>query len=78
MILRIDGYLMTYLLLGIKEWIMEDMWDIKKVLEVQGNMHNMVEVPGQFRVQESDFESSSESRNTLPSNLCTGCVPPLI
>jgi hypothetical protein len=23
---------------------MEDMWDIKKVLEIQGNMHNKVEV----------------------------------
>jgi hypothetical protein len=44
MILRIDGYLMTYLLLRIKEWIMEDMWDVNKVLEIQGNMHNMVEV----------------------------------
>jgi hypothetical protein len=25
-------------------------------------------VPSQFRVQESDFESNSESRTTLPSN----------
>jgi hypothetical protein len=23
---------------------MEDMWDIKKLLEIQGNMHNKVEV----------------------------------
>jgi hypothetical protein len=27
-----------------QEWIMEDMWDIKKVLEIQGNTHNKVEV----------------------------------
>jgi hypothetical protein len=32
------------LLSGIKEWIMEDMWDIKRVLGSQGNMHNKVEV----------------------------------
>jgi hypothetical protein len=32
------------LLLGIKEWIMEDMWDIKKVLEIQANTLNKVEV----------------------------------
>jgi hypothetical protein len=32
------------LLSGIKEWIMEDMWDIKRVLRSQGNMHNKVEV----------------------------------
>jgi hypothetical protein len=31
---------------------MEGMWDIKKVLEVQGNMHNMVEV-----------QTNSESRS---------------
>jgi hypothetical protein len=31
------------LLLGIKEWIMENKWDIKKVLESQENTHNMVE-----------------------------------
>jgi hypothetical protein len=34
MILRIDCYLMIQLLLGMKEWIMEDMWDIKGVLEI--------------------------------------------
>jgi hypothetical protein len=32
------------LLLGIKEWIMEGIWDIKRVLESQGNMDNKVEV----------------------------------
>jgi hypothetical protein len=26
------------------EWTMEDIWDIKRVLESQGNMHNMVEI----------------------------------
>jgi hypothetical protein len=31
---------------------MEDMWDIKKVLEVQGNMHNTEEV-----------QANSESRS---------------
>jgi hypothetical protein len=35
---------MIELLLGTKEGIMEDMWDIKRVLESQGNMHNKVEV----------------------------------
>jgi hypothetical protein len=28
----------------------------------------------QFGIQESDFESNSESRTTLPSNRCIGCV----
>jgi hypothetical protein len=32
----------------------------------------------QFGIQESDFESNSESRTTLPSNWCTGCVRPPI
>jgi hypothetical protein len=32
------------MLLGIKEWIMEDMWDIKMVLEIQGNAQNKAEV----------------------------------
>jgi hypothetical protein len=41
MILRIDEYLMTKLLLGIMDWIMEDKWDIKKVLEVEGNTHKV-------------------------------------
>jgi hypothetical protein len=31
---------------------MEDMWDIKKVLEIQGNMHNKVDV-------QANSESSS-------------------
>jgi hypothetical protein len=35
---------MIKLLLGIKEWIMEDMWDIEKVLESQENTHNKVEI----------------------------------
>jgi hypothetical protein len=35
---------------------MENMWDIKKVLEVQGNMHNMVEV-----------QANSESRSPTSS-----------
>jgi hypothetical protein len=47
---------------------MEDMWDIEKVLEIQGNMHNKVEVQVNSEVQESDFESNSECRTTLPSN----------
>jgi hypothetical protein len=32
------------------------MWDIKKVLEIQGNTHNKVEV-------QSNLESNSESRS---------------
>jgi hypothetical protein len=35
---------------------MEDMWDITKVLEVQRNMHNMVEV-----------QANSESRSLTSS-----------
>jgi predicted deacetylase len=31
--------------LGIKDWIMEDMWDIKRVPESQRNTHKKVEVP---------------------------------
>jgi hypothetical protein len=30
---------MIYLLLRIKELIMEDMWDIKRVLESRGDAH---------------------------------------
>jgi hypothetical protein len=44
--------LMIYLLLGIKERIMKDMWDIEKVLEIQGNTHNKVE-----------FQANSESKS---------------
>jgi hypothetical protein len=44
---------------------MEDMCDIKRVLESQGNTHNKVEV--QFN-SESDFKSILEFRTTLPSN----------
>jgi hypothetical protein len=32
------------ILLGIKEWIMENLWDNKRVLESQGNMHNTEDV----------------------------------
>jgi hypothetical protein len=35
---------------------MEDMWDIKKVLEIHGNMHNKVEV-----------QANSESRSLTSS-----------
>ncbi len=35
---------------------MEDMWDIKKVLEIQGNTHNMVEVRAN-----SEFRSLTSS-----------------
>jgi hypothetical protein len=28
----------------IKEWIMEDMWDIKRVLESQGDAHAKVKI----------------------------------
>jgi hypothetical protein len=54
---------------------MEGMWDIKRVLESQGNMDNKVEVQSN---SESEFESNSESRITLPSNWRTGRVRPLI
>jgi hypothetical protein len=35
---------------------MEDMWDIKKVLEIQGNTHNKVE-----------FQANSKSRSLTSS-----------
>jgi hypothetical protein len=63
MILRIDGYLMTQLLLGIKERIIEDMWDKEKVLEVQGNMHNTVEVQANL---ESRSLTSSPTQSQGP------------
>jgi hypothetical protein len=28
----------------MKEWIMEDMWDIKRVLERQGDVYSKVEI----------------------------------
>jgi hypothetical protein len=66
MILRIDCYLMISLLLGIKEWIMEDMWDIKRVLESQENTHNKVEV-----------QTNSESR-CLTSSPTQSAGPPCL
>jgi hypothetical protein len=41
----------------IKEWIMEDMWDIKRVLESQEDAHVKVEM-----------QSNSEFMTPLPSN----------
>jgi hypothetical protein len=67
MILRIDCYLMIQLLLGVKEWIIDNMWDIKRVLESQENTHNKVEVQANSESR-SDFESNSESRTTFPLN----------
>jgi hypothetical protein len=63
MILRIDCYLMIQLLLGIKVCIMENMQDIKKVLESQGNTHNMVEVQDNL---ESMSLTSSPTRSPGP------------
>jgi hypothetical protein len=37
------------LLLEIKKWIMEDMWDIKRVLKSQENMHNKVELQSNLK-----------------------------
>jgi hypothetical protein len=37
---------------------MDDMWDIKRVLKSQGNMHNMVEVQA---------NSESRSRTSSPT-----------
>jgi hypothetical protein len=45
---------------------MENMWDIKKVLESEGNMHNMVEV-----------QANSESRRLTSSPTWTP-VPPCL
>jgi hypothetical protein len=61
MILRIDCYLMIYLLLRIKEWTLEDIWDIKRVMESQGDMHNKVEVQANL---ESRSLTSSPTRST--------------
>jgi hypothetical protein len=44
------------MLLGIYEWIIEEMWDIKRVLESQINMHYKVEV-----------QSNAESRSLTSS-----------
>jgi hypothetical protein len=51
------------IVLGSKEWIIENMWDIKKVLESQGNTHNMVE--GQAN-SESRSLTSSPTRSPEP------------
>jgi hypothetical protein len=63
MILRIDCYLIIWLLLEIKEWIMENIWDIKKVVESQGNTHNMVEVQAN---SESKSLTSSSTQSPEP------------
>jgi hypothetical protein len=54
----------------MNEWIMEGMWDIRMVLESQGDVHAKVKCEDsiQFRIAESDFKSISGSRTTLPSN----------
>jgi hypothetical protein len=44
---------------------MENMWDIKKVLEVLGKHTQEGEGLSQFAIQESDFESNLESRTTF-------------
>jgi hypothetical protein len=43
---------------------MEDMWDIKKVLEIQGNTHNKVEV-----------QANSESRGLTLSPIWSPGAP---
>jgi hypothetical protein len=42
---------------------MEDMWDIKKELEIQGNTHNKVEVQANSK---STSLNSSPTRSTGP------------
>jgi hypothetical protein len=42
---------------------MDDMWDIKKVLEIQGNTHNKVEVQANL---ESRSMTSSPTRSLGP------------
>jgi hypothetical protein len=46
---------------------MEDMWDIKEVLESQGNMHNKVEV-----------QANSEFRNLTSSPTRRSLGPPCL
>jgi hypothetical protein len=57
------------MLLGIYEWIIEDMWDIKRVLERQINRHYKVEVQSNA---ESRSLTSSPTQSlgppSLPSN----------
>jgi hypothetical protein len=48
---------------------MVDMWDIKRVLESQGNMHNNVEVQAN---SESRIQNSSPTQNLGPSCLQIG------
>jgi hypothetical protein len=45
---------------------MEDMWDIRKVLEIQGNMHNKMEVQANL---ESRSLTSSKTQSLRPSYL---------
>jgi hypothetical protein len=45
---------------------MEDMWDIKKVLQIQGNTHNKVEVQAN---SESRSLTSSPAQSLGPSFL---------
>jgi hypothetical protein len=57
---------MISLLLEIKEWIMEDMWDIKRMLESQGNTHKKVEDQSN---SESMSLTSSPTRSPEPPYL---------
>jgi hypothetical protein len=45
---------------------MKNMWDIKKVLEIQGNMHNMVEIQANL---ESISLTSSPTQSLEPPYL---------
>jgi hypothetical protein len=44
---------------------MDDMWDNKKVLEIQGNMHNKVEVQANL-----EFKNLTLSPTQSPGPLC--------
>jgi hypothetical protein len=47
----------------IKEWIMEDMWDIKRVILSQGDAHAKVDIQSNLRLQ---ILTSSPTRSTRP------------
>jgi hypothetical protein len=49
----------------MKEWIMEDMWDIKRVLESQGDVHAKVEIQSK-----SGLQSLTSSQSWGPRPLC--------
>jgi hypothetical protein len=42
----------------MKEWIMEDMWDIKRVLEIEGDVYAKVEIQSNSELQSLTLSQS--------------------